>query len=64
VEDIIDVLIGRVCVDMIVAEDLHTRAGILLVPKGYRVSESFLARLGNFNADLLPSVIRMRKTSA
>lgn len=63
-EEIIDVLIGRVCVDMIVAEDLHTRAGILLVPKGYRVSESFLARLGNFNADLLPSVIRMRKTSA
>jgi response regulator RpfG family c-di-GMP phosphodiesterase len=63
-DEAIDVPIGRVCVDMIVAEDLHTRAGVLLVPKGYRVSESFLARLGNFKADLLPSMIRMRKTSA
>ena len=61
-EETIEVLIGRVCVDMIVAEDLRTRAGVLLVPKGYRVSESFLARLGNFKADLLPSVILMRKT--
>jgi response regulator RpfG family c-di-GMP phosphodiesterase len=63
-DESIDVPIGRVCVDMIVAEDLHTRGGVLLVPKGYRVSESFLARLGNFNADLLPGVIRMRKAPA
>jgi CheY-like chemotaxis protein len=58
----IDVPIGRVRIDMIVAEDLRTRTGVLLVPKGYRVSESFVARLGNFNQDLLPTVIRMRKT--
>jgi FixJ family two-component response regulator len=61
-DETIDVPIGRVCIDMIVAEDLRTRTGVLLVPKGYRVSESFVARLGNFNQDLLPTVIRMRKT--
>jgi CheY-like chemotaxis protein len=60
-DETIDVAIGRVCIDMIVAEDLRTRTGVLLVPKGYRVSESFVARLGNFNQDLLPAVIRMRK---
>jgi CheY-like chemotaxis protein len=62
VDETIEVPIGRVCVDMIVAEDLCTRTGVLLVPKGYRVSESFVARLGNFNQDLLPTVIRMRKS--
>ena len=61
-DEAIDVPIGRVSIDMIVAEDLRTRTGVLLVPKGYRVSESFVARLGNFNQDLLPTVIRMRKT--
>jgi CheY-like chemotaxis protein len=62
VDESIEVPIGKVCVDMIVAEDLCTKTGALLVPKGYRVSESFVARLGNFNPDLLPTVIRMRKT--
>jgi HD-GYP domain-containing protein (c-di-GMP phosphodiesterase class II) len=61
-DETIEVPISRVCVDMIVAEDLRTRTGVLLVPKGYRVSESFVARLGNFNQDLLPTLIRMRKT--
>jgi adenylate cyclase len=61
-DETIDVPIGRVSIGMIVAEDLRTRTGVLLVPKGYRVSESFVTRLGNFNQDLLPTVIRMRKT--
>ena len=60
-DETIEVPIGRVCVDMIVAEDVCTRTGALLVPRGYRVSESFVARLANFNADLLPTVISMRK---
>lgn len=63
-DETMEVPISRVCVDMIVAEDLRTRTGVLLVTKGYRVSESFVARLGNFNPDLLPSVIRVRKTPA
>jgi response regulator RpfG family c-di-GMP phosphodiesterase len=62
-DETIDVPIGNVCVDMIVAEDLCTKTGALLVPKGYRVSESFVARLGNFNPDRLPTVIRVRKTA-
>jgi response regulator RpfG family c-di-GMP phosphodiesterase len=60
-DETIEVPIGRMCVDMIVAQDVCTRIGALLVPRGYRVSESFLARLGNFNHDLLPKVIRVRK---
>jgi response regulator RpfG family c-di-GMP phosphodiesterase len=59
----IEVPIARVCVDMIVAEDVCTRTGALLAPKGYRVSESFVARLANFNSDLLPTVISMREMS-
>ena len=35
---------------MIVAEDLRTRTGILLVTKGYQVSESFVARLRQFQS--------------
>ena len=62
-DETIEVTIGRVCIDMIVAEDLRTRTGVLLVPKGYRVTESFVVRLGNFNPDLLPTAIRMRKRS-
>jgi CheY-like chemotaxis protein len=61
-DETIEVPIGRMCVDMIVAQDVCTRTGALLVPRGYRVSESFMARLGNFNHDLLPKVIRVRKT--
>ena len=60
-DEAIEVPIGRLCVDMIVAEDVCTRTGALLVPRGYRVSESFMARLGNFNLDLLPKVIHVRK---
>src|ERR1700722_12973410 len=60
-DETIEVPISRVCVDMIVAEDVRTRTGVLLVAKGYQVSESFVARLENFNPDLLPTVIRMRK---
>jgi FixJ family two-component response regulator len=60
-DEAIEIPIGRVCVDMIVAEDVCTRTGALLVPRGYRVSESFVARLRNFNIDLLPTVIRVHK---
>ena len=60
-DEAIDVPIGRVCVDMIVAEDVLTGNGALLVPKGYRVSENLIARLANFNPSLLPKTIRVRK---
>jgi hypothetical protein len=59
--EVIEVPISRIRVGMIIAEDLCTRTGALLVPKGYRVSESFVARLRNFNQDSLPTVVRTRK---
>jgi response regulator RpfG family c-di-GMP phosphodiesterase len=60
-DEAIEVPIGRVRVEMIVAEDVLTGNGALLVPKGYRISENFLARLANFNPNLLPKAIRVRK---
>lgn len=59
--EVIEVPIGRIRVGMILAEDLCTRTGALLVPKGYRVSESFVARLRNYNQDALPTLILTRK---
>jgi FixJ family two-component response regulator len=59
--EVIEVPISRIRVGMILAEDLCIRTGALLVPKGYRASESFVARLRNFNQDSLPTVVRIRK---
>jgi FixJ family two-component response regulator len=59
--EFIEVPISRIRVGMILAEDLCTRTGALLVPKGYRASESFVARLRNYNQDSLPAVVRTRK---
>ena len=59
--EVIEVPIGRISVGMVIAEDLCTRTGALLVPKGYRVSESFVARLRNYNQDALPAWVRARK---
>jgi response regulator RpfG family c-di-GMP phosphodiesterase len=58
--EVIEVPISRIRVGMILAEDLCTHAGVLLVPKGYRVSESFVARIRNYNQDSLPTVVRTR----
>jgi hypothetical protein len=59
--EVIEVPISHIRVGMIIAEDLCTRTGALLVPKGYRVSESFVARLRNYNQDALPTVVLTRK---
>jgi FixJ family two-component response regulator len=58
--EVIEVPISRIRVGMIIAEDLCTHTGVLLVPKGYRVSESFVARIRNYNQDSLPTVVRTR----
>jgi response regulator RpfG family c-di-GMP phosphodiesterase len=57
-----EIPIGRISTDMIVAEDVCMRTGALLVPKGYRISEGFLAKIRNFNPALLPTVVRIRKS--
>jgi FixJ family two-component response regulator len=59
--EVIEVPISRIRVGMILAEDLCTRTGVLLVPRGYRVSESFEARIRNYNQDSLPTMVRTRK---
>ena len=61
-DEVIEVPIGRITEGMIIAENLCTRTGALLVPKGYRVSESFVARLRNYNQEALPAVVRTRKS--
>jgi hypothetical protein len=54
-----EVALDRIELGMVTAEEIHIRTGALLVPKGYRVTESFLARLRHFNPALLPAVVRM-----
>jgi FixJ family two-component response regulator len=58
-----EVPLDQVRSGMVVAEDVCMRTGALLVPRSYRISESFLAKLRNFNPALLPKVIRVRASA-
>lgn len=60
----IEVPIDQIGIDMIVAEDVCMRTGALLVPKDYRISPSFMAKIRNYNPALLPTLIRIRKNAS
>ncbi len=38
---------------MTVLQDVHTEGGMLLVPRGFEVTESFMHRMQNFGAGIL-----------
>ena len=44
---------------MIIMDDLCTHTGTLLVPRGFEVSETFLARLHNFGSGMLAEKVRV-----
>lgn len=44
---------------MIIVNDLRTHLGTLLVPRGFEVSETFLARLHNFGASILQEKVKV-----
>lgn len=51
------VSLDRVQIGMRFAEDFRTLAGLLIVPLGYVISDSFLERLRNMNASNLPKTV-------
>jgi response regulator RpfG family c-di-GMP phosphodiesterase len=44
---------------MVIMDDLRTHMGTLLVPRGFEVSETFLARLHNFGSGILAEKVRV-----
>lgn len=51
------ITLDRIQIGMRIAEDFRTQSGLLIVPLGYVVSESFLERLRNMNASNLPKTV-------
>lgn len=45
---------------MTIMDDLRTHMGTLLIPRGFEVSETFLARLHNFGSGILAEKVRVR----
>jgi hypothetical protein len=44
---------------MVFVDDLYTHVGTLLVPKGFEVTEAFLARARNFGPGILQEKVRV-----
>jgi len=57
--EISDVWPGHIKVGMTILEDLRTSKGALLVPKGFEVTDVFIARMRNFGPGILPDKIRV-----
>jgi hypothetical protein len=44
---------------MVIAQDVRTHQGTLLVPRGFEVTSLFLDRRRNFGPDLLDEIVRV-----
>jgi len=58
-QDLIEVLVGNIKPGMVFVDDLYTHIGTLLVPKGFEVTEAFLARARNFGPGILQERVRV-----
>jgi CheY-like chemotaxis protein len=58
-QDVIEVLVGNIKPGMVFVDDLYTHVGTLLVPKGFEVTEAFLARARNFGPGILQEKVRV-----
>jgi hypothetical protein len=54
-----EVAVGDVIPGMIFVDDLRTHVGTLLVPKGFEVTETFLARMRNFGPGILQERVKV-----
>jgi response regulator RpfG family c-di-GMP phosphodiesterase len=63
VDAALDVPISDLREDMVLGEDFWTTQGTLLVSSGFRVSESLLAKIANFDASVLPKFVTIRSVS-
>jgi response regulator RpfG family c-di-GMP phosphodiesterase len=49
----------RVVAGMTILQEIHTRKGVLLVPKGFEVTRTFLERITNVAPELLDQLVRV-----
>jgi CheY-like chemotaxis protein len=57
--EIIEIAVGKVKTGMIILEDVRTPLGVLLVPKGFEVTDVFIERMRNFGSGILSERIRV-----
>jgi CheY-like chemotaxis protein len=62
--EIREIAVGKVKTGMIILDDVHTPLGVLLVPKGFEVTEVFIQRMRNFGPGILAERIRVSAASA
>ena len=58
-EEVQQLPLGMVSVGMAFVDDLRSEFGVLLVPRGFEVTESFCERMRNFSTSLLGEQVRM-----
>jgi CheY-like chemotaxis protein len=62
--EITEIAVGKVKTGMIILDDVRTPMGVLLVPKGFEVTEVFITRMRNFGPGILAERIRVSAPSA
>jgi CheY-like chemotaxis protein len=62
--EICEIAVGKVKTGMIILDDVHTPLGVLLVPKGFEVTDVFIQRMRNFGPGILAERIRVSAASA
>lgn len=58
-DEITEVAVGKVKSGMIILDDVRTHKGVLLVPKGFEVTDAFIERMRNFGSGILSERIRV-----
>jgi CheY-like chemotaxis protein len=62
--EITEIAVGKVKTGMIILDDVRTPMGVLLVPKGFEVTDVFITRMRNFGPGILAERIRVSAPSA
>jgi len=57
--EITETSVGKVKTGMIILDDVRTHMGVLLVPKGFEVTDVFIERMRNFGPGILSERIRV-----
>jgi hypothetical protein len=57
--EITEMGVGKVKTGMIILDDVRTPLGVLLVPKGFEVTDAFIERMRNFGSGILSERIRV-----
>jgi hypothetical protein len=54
-----EIAVGKVKTGMVILDDVRTPMGVLLVPKGFEVTDVFIERMRNFGPGILSGRIRV-----